>query len=153
MNELIMEIKILSANATKSKYAQMFEEAGKAYYDIARRKEVYLRLYDEALAHYEEAARCYIQIKSSSAMDCYHRIIGIMVKDYRIDLAIYLCFEYGYTCRTIFGDLEKMEEFYKKGEEIRIEYQILHKCVRTKSDLAKYKKDKKKALSDYERVF
>ncbi|KII73613.1 hypothetical protein RF11_13724 [Thelohanellus kitauei] len=153
MNELIREIQTLRYNALKFKSSRMFEEAGKAFYDIGIRKDVYLKLYDEALALYEEAATCYIKVNSPSVIDCYMRIIGALLKNNNIFLGIQRCFEFGYRCGNKFGDIQKMEELYKRGEDLRSEHEKLHTCVRTNFDLTEYENDPHKALADYENVY
>ncbi|KII68845.1 hypothetical protein RF11_03050 [Thelohanellus kitauei] len=98
---------------------QRFDEAGKAYFDAAGLQENILENYSCALENYRESAKCYLNINSRKVIDCYQKIIDVMLKDEQINWGIKYCFEFGYKCGTQFGDLRKREEFYKRGEDLR----------------------------------
>ncbi|KII69801.1 hypothetical protein RF11_05904 [Thelohanellus kitauei] len=128
-------------------------DAGKLYSEAARLQEINLRLYKESLNNYEKAARCYRKANyRKAAIDCYRKIIDVLLKDNKIDRAIQRCFKYGYKCKELFCNMEKMEEFYKRGKELRLRHKISHTCSITTFDEYKYQYNLPKAKEDYERV-
>ncbi|KII74907.1 hypothetical protein RF11_07419 [Thelohanellus kitauei] len=101
------------------------QEAGKAFDDAARLTEVHFRELHEAIILYDQAAKCYIKINYKNALICYHKIIDLLLGQ--------------------FFDIRNRDEFYNKGDELRMEHKISHVCVITKFDVCEYENDMKKA--------
>ncbi|KII65788.1 hypothetical protein RF11_10307 [Thelohanellus kitauei] len=149
MKDAIWEINRQTSKATNFESLKMFEVAGKAYYEIARLNEIDLNQYEEALKNYKKAAECYCKICPRSTMDCYEKIIDLLVQLDAIDWAVKRCFRFGYKCRSLFHDFEKMQEFYQRGQTLRYEHDRRHFCCIVNAEFRQYKYNMKKALNDY----
>ncbi|KII69806.1 hypothetical protein RF11_05909 [Thelohanellus kitauei] len=123
-------------------------EAGKLYFEAARLQEPHFWLYEESRDNFKKAASCYRKANyRKELIDCFQKII-----DHKIDCAIHWCFKYGYECKYLFRNMEKMKEFYKRGEALRLRHKIPHTCPTTTFDQQEYENNLLRAKEDYERV-
>ncbi|KII74690.1 hypothetical protein RF11_11388 [Thelohanellus kitauei] len=150
-DELVAECDELVVIASEYEDSCMFEEAGKAYYDAARFAEIQLKDFEFAFSLYEQSECCYHRINPQGVMNCYWSIIDVFVKQWKINRAIEYCFVYGYKCLTEFYDIDKRDEFYNRGDELRVKHKISHVCVMTIFDPIEYENNIDQALVDYEK--
>ncbi|KII61921.1 hypothetical protein RF11_05444 [Thelohanellus kitauei] len=85
VNPEIKELSIDSQKLDRSKTNQSFQkylpqEAGKAYFDAARVDEIHFKDDLGAFSLYNKAAKCYLQIKSSRAIECYEKRLEILLR-------------------------------------------------------------------------
>ncbi|KII68838.1 hypothetical protein RF11_03043 [Thelohanellus kitauei] len=150
LEEVREEINELIFLGESYKDSKMYEEAGCIYYEVARLIEGYFRHFETAQEKFQESARCFLKIHSSTVYDCYQKILDLLMKDNKLNLAIQDCFIFGHKFGTLYRDEEKRESFFKRGDQIRVEHGKSHRCPKTSFDLSDYEDDVQKAFKDYD---
>ncbi|KII75170.1 hypothetical protein RF11_10465 [Thelohanellus kitauei] len=151
LGQVFDEIDSLTNRAREFISSEMYEEAAKIYYDIARLEEIHLRDYEGASLNYENSAFYYLKTKSRKTPDSYTKMIDVLLKDGEIDKAIWQSFEIGYSCANYLMDMQKSEEFFQRGDELRRQYNISHVCPKMNIKTNESYQDKAKASEELEK--